>query len=97
MSKRKTFQTEDVHAVERAISHSNHPDHEEQAISTPEMGSHGVPQKKINAGASQVSMVDRGKKTGAKMPKGSAHHRALADNIRREEGGADPTGGHSNG
>jgi len=93
MSKRKTFQTEDVHAVERATSHSNHPDYHGEAEAKPEMGFHGVPDAKIAAGASQISRTGEPMPHEAPKKRNTPHSRAVADRARIENGLADPEGG----
>jgi hypothetical protein len=95
MSKRESFESEDVSAVDRATKDkSNHPDQFRQAVSKPEAHTLPVDPKKAAAGASQVSRPGQPLIPDHKAPKLTSPElrRAHANHNRRENGGADPEG-----
>jgi|HubBroStandDraft_6_1064221.scaffolds.fasta_scaffold442331_2 hypothetical protein len=92
MSKKKTFEAEDVHAVERATAHSNHPDHHGEAVGTPEMGTNKRAKGSARSAAGEgISARERGAEK--KLPK-SVQKKAHDFTKRSENGQADPEGGY---
>lgn len=90
MLKRKSFEAEDVNAVKRATSHSNHPDHEGQAVATPEMGTNkrqkGSARSAAGEGIPAHSNAGRPKLSGVQK-------KAQGYTARSENGNAEKTGG----
>ena len=93
MKRKKTFEIEDVTAVDRAVKHSNHPDYHGETESLPSAGSKGVPASK--SGAAQISRPgERVNLSDVDKPKLDAElARAHALNTRSEMGDAEKEGG----
>lgn len=98
MSKRRTFEAEDVKAIDRAEQHSNQLDRDGSQEAQPEMGFHGVPDEKIAAGASQISQVGRtlspGRNNRKKKKLNPDQQRAHDYTVRSENGNAEKEGGY---
>jgi hypothetical protein len=90
MSKKKTFEAEDVHVVERATAHSNHPDYHGEAQAMPEMGTNkrqkGSARSSAGEGISARSNAGRPKLSGVQK-------KAAGYTARSENGNAEKTGG----
>lgn len=90
---KKTFESEDVHAVDRAVKHSNHPDHHGETESLPDAGSKGVPASKSDA--SQISRPGENPGLGdtRAVKLNPSQRRAHGFNVRSEMGEANKEGG----
>ena len=91
MSKKKTFESEDVHAVSRALQGTNHPDHFEEAVSKPEMGTNNRPIGSQRSGAG--SGIPAKERTAEKKLPNGLYKRALDRRTKIENGGAVGDGG----
>jgi hypothetical protein len=88
---KKTFQAQDVDAIKRATSHSNHPDHEGQAIATPEMGTNK--RQKGSARSAAGEGIPAGFHPAPKAKLHGVQAKAKAFTTRSENGNAEKTGG----
>ena len=93
MKRKKTFEVEDVTAVDRAVKHSNHPDYHGETESLPDAGSKGVPASKSDA--AQISRPGENPGLGDTHPVklNPSQRRARAFTQRSEMGEANKTGG----
>ena len=92
MSKKPTFPSEDVNAVNRALQGTNHPDHFEEAASRPNMGSDNRESQGSQSGGAGSGIPARERASEKSLPKG-AHKRALDARTKIENGQARGDGG----